>query len=161
MMMGVGFIALHCSVLLVRCKRTLLSRNVDVTTFGDLAHYLIGRNGARVVDALLMFTQFGFCCVYVVFCAESTQYYIPSVPWQLLVVIWYPIFVGLSWIRTMKVLRDFCGKSIFRVHVKLLTHFFNWSDTRVCVPRGEYGHNHLAHCDIYCCHIASCGGFIR
>ena len=59
--------------------------------------------GARVVNGLLMFTQFGFCCVYVVFCAKATHHWV-DLDWKLLVYAWYPVFVLLSWVKTLKVL---------------------------------------------------------
>ena len=63
----------------------------------------MGRTGSRVVNGLLMFTQFGFCCVYVVFCAKATHQYV-NLSWKLLVLVWYPVFVLLSWVRTLKIL---------------------------------------------------------
>jgi hypothetical protein len=47
-------------------------RKQDAVTYGDVAEATFGKWGLVAVDALLMFTQFGFCCVYIIFVSSNT-----------------------------------------------------------------------------------------
>lgn len=116
----VGLVATHCMYLLVLVKKKIVRDYPDVVTFSDISQHLFGPWGAWLLDAILIFTQFGFCCVYVVFVVQNTSaltcqwglsqpdYFgeelscIPSVDPRIWVVPWFAIFVGLSWIRSLK-----------------------------------------------------------
>ena len=93
----IGGIATHTMMLLVQTRQKcngyiqfsvfflffcFLTRpteeNKRVITYGDIAEYLLGKWGKYLLNAALIFTQFGFCCVYVVFCIDNTSFLLCS-----------------------------------------------------------------------------------
>eukprot|EP01104_Vermistella_antarctica_P008295 TRINITY_DN2070_c0_g3_i2.p1 TRINITY_DN2070_c0_g3~~TRINITY_DN2070_c0_g3_i2.p1 ORF type:complete len:512 (+),score=118.28 TRINITY_DN2070_c0_g3_i2:171-1706(+) len=90
---------------LVRCKHRIIDRhNIKVQSFSDVARYAYGGRMSRIVDTLLVTTQYGFCCAYVIFLAKTTRDIplAPDWPWRFYAVLWSPILIGLSWIRSLK-----------------------------------------------------------
>eukprot|EP00010_Vexillifera_abyssalis_P005697 CAMPEP_0201561298 /NCGR_PEP_ID=MMETSP0173_2-20130828/78726_1 /ASSEMBLY_ACC=CAM_ASM_000268 /TAXON_ID=218659 /ORGANISM="Vexillifera sp., Strain DIVA3 564/2" /LENGTH=275 /DNA_ID=CAMNT_0047975797 /DNA_START=112 /DNA_END=936 /DNA_ORIENTATION=- len=99
--------------LLVKVKHQLATQHQTKTdqekssppvTFSDIAATLFGSAGSYAVDAALIFTQFGFCCAYYIFIVQNSILFFSS--WNLSygvwVVIWLPLLIGLSWMRTLK-----------------------------------------------------------
>lgn len=68
----VGAVSCHCMYILVECKRCLKERGINVVTFGDVGEATFGKAGLYLVNLMLLFTQYGFCCVYVVFVSQNT-----------------------------------------------------------------------------------------
>lgn len=100
-------ITTHSMVLLIKSKREMLRQGKDVTTFGDLAFAAFARPGRIVVDSLLAFTQFAFCSVYVVFVAQNTASllsYVAEIDFRLVALMWLPVLIGFSWIRSLKMI---------------------------------------------------------
>ncbi|XP_060053960.1 proton-coupled amino acid transporter 2 isoform X2 [Erinaceus europaeus] len=105
-----GYIALHCMHILVRCAQRFCKRlNKPFLDYGETVmhgmeagpsawlkkHALWGRH---LVVFFLIVTQLGFCCVYIVFLADNLKQDIPD-PSQLpLVSSWktYPLFFGTA-----------------------------------------------------------------
>jgi len=100
-----GVISVHCMFILVKTKQTLVSEgHKHLITYGDIANHCYNRIGEYLVNLMLMFTQFGFCCVYVVYVSENLENFVPKLEFWELVILWMPVFILLSFIRTMKVL---------------------------------------------------------
>eukprot|EP01094_Clydonella_sp_ATCC50884_P017542 TRINITY_DN3071_c0_g1_i2.p1 TRINITY_DN3071_c0_g1~~TRINITY_DN3071_c0_g1_i2.p1 ORF type:complete len:456 (-),score=74.43 TRINITY_DN3071_c0_g1_i2:125-1453(-) len=119
-----GIIATHTMQLLVGCKHRLNRERAEderVVTYGDVATAAGGRWGRVSVDSLLVLTQFGFCCVYIVFIADNTAIFIDGVAWQYLVLAWIIPLILLSWIRTMSVLAIVSLFATFAIVMGLLT----------------------------------------
>ena len=71
-----GVIATHAMYLLVRAKHILIEQDKKVVTYGDVAEACFGKVGLYIVNAMLIFTQFGFCCVYVVFVSTNVTLFV-------------------------------------------------------------------------------------
>jgi solute carrier family 36 (proton-coupled amino acid transporter) len=114
----VGAMSTHCMLLLVDVKRRLVEANCHVVTFADLASELFGVNGGRALNTMLVFTQFGFCCVYVLFVSQNTllflaqmanligsetmvEYFATST-WLPYALAWLPVFSALACIKTLR-----------------------------------------------------------
>lgn len=80
----IGLIATHCMHVLVRCSHMLCKRTGAVSMgYAEVMETCLktGPQSCRkfahvarhVVNGLLLFTQFGFCCVYIVFIATNIQ----------------------------------------------------------------------------------------
>ncbi|CAG5133407.1 unnamed protein product, partial [Candidula unifasciata] len=80
----IGTIAVHCMHILVNCSHRLCQRSgnlaldyADVMEVclktGPQAFRRLSKGARHIVNALLIFTQFGFCCVYIVFVATNIQ----------------------------------------------------------------------------------------
>eukprot|EP00127_Corallochytrium_limacisporum_P001824 Clim_evm9s85 gene=Clim_evmTU9s85 len=103
LMVGIASIATHGMLLLVQAKHKLASRGA--VTYSDIAYFAYGRRMAVAVDALLCFTQFGFCVVYMVFVAENLAQYFPTLPEQEaranVLLFLLPLLIVMSWIRSL------------------------------------------------------------
>ncbi|GFN78053.1 proton-coupled amino acid transporter 4-like [Plakobranchus ocellatus] len=83
-MLFMGTVAVHCMHMLVNSSRKLCRRTgcmaLDYADVIEVAlrtgpHRLRGYSqaGKNIVNGFLIFTQFGFCCVYIVFIAKNVQ----------------------------------------------------------------------------------------
>jgi proton-coupled amino acid transporter len=102
----VSVITTHSMVMLVLAKRRAEQLDSRIVSFTDIASFTYGRVGAWLVDFLLVFTQYGFCCVYVVFISQNTANFIPDygwyVNWRMVVVWWIPVLIILANLPTLK-----------------------------------------------------------
>lgn len=81
----IGCIATHCMHMLVNCSRKLCKRTVGLHSLGyaeileeamrtgpeRLQRY--HKYGRYAINGFLLLTQFGFCCVYILFVAQNVQ----------------------------------------------------------------------------------------
>jgi amino acid permease len=99
----VSCMSIHCMLLLVECKTRL--KGHGVVSFSDVAAFTCGRRVATITDCLLVFTQFGFSVVYLVFVSDNVLHYFPNVPREsgrlYVLMLLYPFFVAMAWIRTL------------------------------------------------------------
>ena len=105
-MAACGIMATHCMLLLVECKGAM--RHRGVVSYEDIVMTILGPRAATAVGGFLVFTQYGFCVVYMVFLSDNIHTFFPQyteaearkatlaalVPW----------FVALSWVRTLSAL---------------------------------------------------------
>lgn len=87
---------------LVRC------REVVEGSYGHIGEVACGRLGRVAVDASLVLSQAGFCCVYVAFIARNllqltnvNDCWLPSSWLWLLVLLQLPVFTPLVWVRKL------------------------------------------------------------
>lgn len=62
--------------------------------YGDVAYYALGNTGTVIVDILLVVSQIGFCCAYLIFISENLSSYfhrITKTDWLLLML--FPLFL--------------------------------------------------------------------
>lgn len=109
--------ATHSMLLLVECKNAL--RHRGVVSYEDIVSVVLGRRWSTVVGGFLVFTQYGFCVVYMVFLSDNIHTFFPEyteaearmatlaalVPW----------FVALSWVRTLHALALFSVVACFAI----------------------------------------------
>lgn len=97
----VGFISIQAMLLIVECKYKLLEQRSQIVknykahkrksdeeslvidssdiitakiqdlSYGDLGYFAMGRFGRMVVDSVLLISQVGFCCAYLIFICEN------------------------------------------------------------------------------------------
>ncbi|XP_076447032.1 proton-coupled amino acid transporter 2-like [Babylonia areolata] len=80
-----GLVATHCMHLLVKSSKILSKRSIgsDKLSYADVMEMALKTSPTRLrclapysrmfVNALLLFTQYGFCCVYIVFIATNIK----------------------------------------------------------------------------------------
>ncbi|EGD79332.1 hypothetical protein PTSG_09746 [Salpingoeca rosetta] len=100
---AIAVICVRCIFMLVHVKdRVCRERRMRYLSFGELAHIVLGRFGRIAVNASLIVTQFGFCCVYIIFIAKHLQEFSDRFSYRVYALMISPIFVLLSWIKTFK-----------------------------------------------------------
>ncbi|KAL6059620.1 Proton-coupled amino acid transporter 1 [Balamuthia mandrillaris] len=102
MMALVGIISAHTMYWLVACKRKINTYDTSVVTYSDIGRHTYGKWMARAIDFLLLFTQFGFTCVYVVYLSTNTQTFMPHINWRLVMLMWLPALCILANLQTLK-----------------------------------------------------------
>nr|XP_019589979.1 PREDICTED: proton-coupled amino acid transporter 2 isoform X1 [Rhinolophus sinicus]XP_019589980.1 PREDICTED: proton-coupled amino acid transporter 2 isoform X1 [Rhinolophus sinicus]XP_019589981.1 PREDICTED: proton-coupled amino acid transporter 2 isoform X1 [Rhinolophus sinicus]XP_019589982.1 PREDICTED: proton-coupled amino acid transporter 2 isoform X1 [Rhinolophus sinicus] len=90
-LLALGFIACHCMHILVRCAQRFCHRfNKPFLDYGDTVMHGLEASpsawlrehahwGRRMVSFFLVFTQLGFCCVYIVFLADNLKQVVEAV----------------------------------------------------------------------------------
>eukprot|EP01089_Gocevia_fonbrunei_P017196 TRINITY_DN5506_c0_g1_i1.p1 TRINITY_DN5506_c0_g1~~TRINITY_DN5506_c0_g1_i1.p1 ORF type:complete len:483 (+),score=49.10 TRINITY_DN5506_c0_g1_i1:26-1474(+) len=106
-MLTVGVMTTHTMNILVNCKRKINAYDASVVTFEDIAYHTLGKWGKKAVVSLLLFTQFGFTCVYIVFLGTTLDgliedYTSLQLDWRLIVLCWIPLLCLLANIQTLK-----------------------------------------------------------
>ncbi|CAL1545405.1 unnamed protein product [Lymnaea stagnalis] len=80
----IGTIAVHCMHILVNCSHILCKRSTSLSLdYADVMEICLktgppklrkfAHAARHIVNGFLIFTQFGFCCVYIVFVATNVQ----------------------------------------------------------------------------------------
>jgi len=104
----VAALTTHSMYLLVQCKKQAVREQPKIVTFTDIARYTYGWIGAWLVNFFLVFTQYGFTCVYVVFLSQNTENFVPDdihgwwVHWRIFALFWIPPLCVLANIPTLK-----------------------------------------------------------
>jgi len=96
-----AFITNYCIRLLLECAEELEPKHGKMS-FGGLGRVILGKWGLFIVDVSLIFTQTGFCCVYIIFiCSNLNRMYDSLSIWEYAVIL--SVFLILaSWIRSLK-----------------------------------------------------------
>jgi solute carrier family 36 (proton-coupled amino acid transporter) len=72
--------------------------------FGDIGQVTFGRPGLWLVNAALVFTQFGFCVMYLIFLATTLAALLPSLPDLLVLVLPLVVLIPCSLVRNVRAL---------------------------------------------------------
>ncbi|KAM5301076.1 proton-coupled amino acid transporter 2-like isoform 2-T2 [Glossophaga mutica] len=90
-LLAMGFIACHCMHILVRCAQRFCHRlNKPFMDYGDTVMHGLEASpsiwlqnhahwGRHMVTFFLVFTQMGFCCVYIVFLADNLKQVVEAI----------------------------------------------------------------------------------
>eukprot|EP01028_Stygiella_incarcerata_P001244 TRINITY_DN119_c0_g3_i1.p1 TRINITY_DN119_c0_g3~~TRINITY_DN119_c0_g3_i1.p1 ORF type:complete len:508 (-),score=118.75 TRINITY_DN119_c0_g3_i1:1394-2791(-) len=110
----------HCCNLIVTCKEVAVlkvlrhEKEKDPTArrkkedieremqYEDIGMEAVGRKGHQIVQALLVFTQAGFCTGYTIFIGSTLHELFPSVPLVLLVLSPLPVFIACSFVNDVR-----------------------------------------------------------
>ncbi|CAG0879965.1 unnamed protein product [Darwinula stevensoni] len=119
----VGIICIHCMHILVNCCHVLCNRTLKTTmSYADVTEYSFkmgpekmqrySQLARRTVNAFLLITQLGFCCVYFVYVAANIQVLMKAhfqLEWkiQVYMAILLVPFIFLSFVRSLKFLSPF------------------------------------------------------
>ena len=115
--------ALFNMALLLECRGVLVRQGVSCRTYGELARAALGPRGKDLVDVFIAITQFGICCVYFVFLADSfpSQFVLGREPeaW-VLILAGLPVMFLLMLPREVKQLAPFSALSNALLAVSLV-----------------------------------------
>jgi len=105
----IGVASNYTIKVLIRCKQELVMRekvlaHTKEITFGDVGQYTFGSIGKYAVNFAIISSQIGFCCAYVMFIAKNLNSMIPHIPVAVFSIIYFPVFMLLSWLRNIKYL---------------------------------------------------------
>ncbi|KND00671.1 uncharacterized protein SPPG_03794 [Spizellomyces punctatus DAOM BR117] len=99
----IGFLTLHCMLLLVETSRILGG------SFGDIGEHLYGQKMRQLVLGSIAISQAGFCCAYYIFVAQNLRDFLMIVsdcqliwPDWAFIIIQLVVYVPLSWVRRIK-----------------------------------------------------------
>jgi len=77
--------------------------NKRIKTYGDLGYYTFGILGARMVDAFIMLTQFGFCVCYFIVVSQTVHQMFPqAVTKTVCIYLMMPLLVRVSWLKSLR-----------------------------------------------------------
>ncbi|KAI9204110.1 transmembrane amino acid transporter protein-domain-containing protein [Polychytrium aggregatum] len=103
LMVVMGWLTLHCMLLLVECSKTLGG------SFGDIGEAVYGIHMKRTVLASIAVAQMGFCCAYYIFVAKNLRDFTMNItdcrwilPDWVFIVLQILIYIPLSWVRRIK-----------------------------------------------------------
>lgn len=76
MLFFVAFLTYHCMMLLVQTRRRLESivGFPKINSFGDMGYATCGPTGKICIDAMIVFSQCGFCVSYLIFISTTLAY---------------------------------------------------------------------------------------
>lgn len=114
----IGFVSAYTMKILVRCKIEMELRRKFASetnpsahlidepeiTYGYIGQHIFGRLGLWLVNFAIVTSQLGFCCAYILFIGHNLHSIWSDVDMRLYAVILFPLYVLLSWIRTMRYL---------------------------------------------------------
>ncbi|EQC31764.1 hypothetical protein SDRG_10553 [Saprolegnia diclina VS20] len=113
--------------LLLYCKNKL--RPERGMTFGDVGGELLGKHGKRAVNVFLVGTQLSFCCVFFTVVATNLHAILPAklshdFQERQLILLIFPIILGLSWIRSLHKITPFSALATFAVLLGIAIVFY-------------------------------------
>jgi len=112
----IGLIAIlllteYCCMALIRVKRSLPppTEKDFRWTYGDLGRAVFGVHAERIINVLLIFTQFGFCVGYLIFLSQTLRelFYNASAPASRYLLIPLPVLIPLGMLRSVRSLAPF------------------------------------------------------
>ena len=94
----------YCIRLLLEVSDELEKREGKKASFGGIGRTLFGNAGRLIVDISLIFTQTGFCCVYVIFISSNLNGLYSGIPVWGYVFLALPFLTAVCWVRSFKFL---------------------------------------------------------
>ncbi|KDO27372.1 hypothetical protein SPRG_06958 [Saprolegnia parasitica CBS 223.65] len=98
-------------------------------TFGDVGGELLGKHGKRAVNVFLVGTQLSFCCVFFTVVATNLHAILPAklshvFQERQLILLIFPILLGLSWIRSLHKITPFSALATLAVLLGIAIVFY-------------------------------------
>eukprot|EP00043_Microstomoeca_roanoka_P008276 m.79723 g.79723 ORF g.79723 m.79723 type:complete len:473 (+) comp14175_c0_seq3:91-1509(+) len=131
----IAIVCVHCMLLLVKIKKHVCHvEQVGYLSYGQLTARTLGTFGLVTVNAALLVTQFGFCCVYIIFIAQHLQEFSDRFSYQVYALILSPGIVLITWIKSYKtiaptsILANLCT---FYSCAVIFAYYFEHLNTRV------------------------------
>ncbi|KAA8491890.1 Amino acid transporter ANTL1 [Porphyridium purpureum] len=131
----------YCSMNIIRVKRSLPKmEGAKATrwTFGDVTREVLGENMERVVNVVLVFTQFGFCVAYIIFLSQTLRQLVESrnPVWRFTLVP-LPVLLPLSLLRSVRSLAGFSSVANFSLlagYIAIMWYIVANFDWRITQP---------------------------
>lgn len=105
-LIAVSAISTYCMLLILRCKYKLKSMGKDVSKYGDIGSFAMGKTGRVLVESALVISQSGFCVAYLIFIASNANKFL-GVAKELVVSVCAPPLIAFSMLKHMKELAIF------------------------------------------------------
>eukprot|EP01094_Clydonella_sp_ATCC50884_P009510 TRINITY_DN19043_c0_g1_i1.p1 TRINITY_DN19043_c0_g1~~TRINITY_DN19043_c0_g1_i1.p1 ORF type:complete len:438 (-),score=67.65 TRINITY_DN19043_c0_g1_i1:200-1444(-) len=107
-LLSIAIAARYCMTLLLMCRNVLVGEHPESpASYGDVGRHALGPMGALVVNASLVFTQIGFCTVYMIFISENLVEVLNHGSEVQFIVLATIALTMLSWLRSLKWLAPF------------------------------------------------------
>ncbi|KAI8923811.1 transmembrane amino acid transporter protein-domain-containing protein [Entophlyctis helioformis] len=104
LMVIIGYLTLHCMVLLVETSRALGGKS-----FGDIGNHLYGPRMRELVLGSIAISQMGFCCAYFIFVGQNLRDLLMIVsgchwilPDWFFILLQLVLYIPLAWVRRIK-----------------------------------------------------------
>ncbi|OQR86295.1 Amino Acid/Auxin Permease (AAAP) Family [Achlya hypogyna] len=125
--LGIVLICIYNMNLLLYCKNRL--RPERGMSFGDVGYELLGKHGKYAVNVFLVGTQLSFCCVFFTVVATNLHAILPArlskdFQERQLILLIFPILLGLSWIRSLHKITPYSALATFAVLLGIAIVFF-------------------------------------
>ena len=98
-----ALISLYTLHLLIKMRRRLAAQE-DILYLAEIGDLAFGVWGSRISSVAAFLTQIGFCCAYAIFVADNLHSLIPRFSMHEWIGLICPVFILLSWLRSLKVL---------------------------------------------------------
>ncbi|DAZ99393.1 TPA: hypothetical protein N0F65_005295 [Lagenidium giganteum] len=100
-LVAVSSVSTYCMLLVVRCKYKLKEQGKNVTKYGEIGHFALGRVGSILVNSALVISQTGFCVAYLIFISTNAHKFL-GVSKELVVSVCVPPLIGFTLLKHMK-----------------------------------------------------------
>ncbi|RLN94007.1 hypothetical protein BBJ28_00026267, partial [Nothophytophthora sp. Chile5] len=100
-LIGVAAVSTYAMMLVVQCKYKLKQQGKNITKYGEIGYFAMGKAGSMVVNTALVVSQTGFCIAYLIFIASNAHKFL-DVSKELVVSVCVPPLIGFSLLKHMK-----------------------------------------------------------
>jgi len=123
-------LCIYNMLLLLKTKSILIEKkkitSEEFISYGEVGKIILGKYFEMAINALLVLTQFGFCCVYVGIISTNIFVVLPedTISQESLIFMVFPFLLILSYVRNMKQLTPFSMMGIFAIYSSIIIVFY-------------------------------------